>query len=59
MGQGPLEFVRTIRLKRAAELLRSGKYNVTEVSELVGFNTPRYFTKHFREMYGVRPSEYR
>lgn len=59
MGQGPLEFVRTIRLKRGAELLRTGKYNVTEVSELVGFNTPRYFTKHFREMYGVRPSEYR
>ena len=59
MGQAPLEFVRTIRLKKAAELLRSGKYNVTEVSELVGFNTPRYFTKHFRDMYGVRPSEYK
>ncbi|MBP1530559.1 MAG: helix-turn-helix domain-containing protein [Bacteroidaceae bacterium] len=59
MGQAPLEFVRTIRLKRAAELLRSGRYTVTEVSEMVGYNTPRYFTKHFREMYGVRPSEYR
>ncbi|MBR1755518.1 MAG: helix-turn-helix domain-containing protein [Bacteroidaceae bacterium] len=59
MGQSPLEFVRTIRLKKAAELLRSGKYSVTEVSELVGFNTPRYFTKHFKDMYGVRPSEYR
>lgn len=59
IGQAPLEFVRTIRLKRAAELLRSGKYSVTEVSELVGYNTPRYFTKHFRDIYGVRPSEYR
>ena len=59
MGQGPLEFVRTIRLKHAAELLRSGRYSVTEVSELVGYNTPRYFAKHFREMYGVRPGEYR
>lgn len=59
MGQAPLEFVRTIRLKRAAELIRSGKYTITEVSEMVGYNTPRYFTKHFRDMYGVRPSEYR
>lgn len=59
MGQKPLEFVRTIRLNRAAELLCTGHYSVTEVSELVGFNTPRYFIKHFQERFGCRPSEYR
>ena len=50
---------RTVRLKHAAELLRSHRHSVTEVSELVGYNTPRYFTKHFKDMYGVTPSEYK
>lgn len=59
MGQKPLEFVRIIRLNRAAELLRTGRYSVVQVSEMVGFNSPRYFSKHFRDRFGCLPSEYR
>ena len=46
-GQTPTEFMRSIRLKRAARLLESGQYSVQEISWMVGFNTPRYFLSRF------------
>ena len=52
-----VEFIREIRLNYAMELLRSGEYNVTEVSEKCGFNTPAYFSKVFKEHFGRTPSE--
>ena len=58
-GQSPTEFIRAIRLRRAAELLQSGRYSVTEVSERVGFNSTRQFSQHFKEAFGVLPSKYR
>ena len=58
-GMTPSEFLRTMRLKRAAQLLaQDGNLSVTEVSEMVGFNTPKYFTRYFREMFGCTPSQY-
>lgn len=57
-GKTPIEFIRAIRLKRATELLQSGRYNVSEVAYQVGFNNPRYFTKYFSEAYGITPSVY-
>jgi AraC-like DNA-binding protein len=57
-GLPPSEFLRSIRLKRAAHLLVQGGYPVSVVSELVGFNTPKYFAKHFKDAYGVLPSKY-
>ena len=57
-GLPPSEFMRSIRLKRAAQLLVQGGYPVATVSELVGFNTPKYFAKHFKDAYGVLPSKY-
>ncbi len=57
-GQTPSEFMRTIRLKRAAQLLENSKYSVQEISWMVGFNTPRYFSSYFKEMFGVTPSKY-
>lgn len=58
-GMTPSEFLRTMRLKRAAQLLaQDDNLSVTEVSEMVGFNTPKYFTRYFREMFGCTPSQY-
>ncbi|MGN1233641.1 MAG: ATP-binding protein [Candidatus Cryptobacteroides sp.] len=59
-GMTPSEFIRTMRLKRAAQLLRDDpNLTVSEVSDMVGFNTQKYFTKYFKEMFGVPPSQYR
>lgn len=57
-GMTPSEFIRRIRLMRAEQLLRKSQLTVSEVSYQVGFNNPRYFSKYFKEMYGVMPSQY-
>ena len=51
------ELIQNYRLKRATELLRQG-YSSTETAYRVGFNTPTYFAKRFKELYGVSPSDY-
>ncbi len=53
----PNEFIRTIRLKQAAGLLKSRRYNVSEVSVLVGFNDPLYFSRCFKKQFGYPPSQ--
>lgn len=58
VGLTPSEFMRTIRLKRAAQLLEQSQYSVQEISWMVGFNTPRYFSSYFKEMFGLNPSQY-
>ena len=57
-GMSPSDFIRSIRIKRAAFLLSKGQYPVGEVADRVGFNTPRYFSKHFKDTFGVTPSQY-
>jgi AraC-like DNA-binding protein len=52
------EFIRSIRLKRAAQLLVQGELNISEVAYAVGFQQAAYFRKCFKEMYGMTPSEY-
>ncbi|MCD8313865.1 MAG: response regulator [Bacteroidales bacterium] len=59
-GMTPSEFMRTVRLREAARLLVSEPdLSVTEISERVGFNTPKYFSRHFFEMFSCTPSAYR
>ena len=54
----PLDFIRSIRMKRASEMLHEGKKNVSEVAYSVGFTTPKYFTRCFKEEFGMTPTEY-
>ena len=58
-GLSPVEFIREMRIKRAAQLLEERQYNITEVTYMVGMNDSRYFAKCFKNTYGVTPSEYR
>ncbi len=51
-------FVRSIRLKVAARLLKQGHYNISEVAYAVGFNNPKYFSTCFSEMFSMAPKEY-
>ena len=57
-GQKPTEFIRTIRLRRAAELLREGRMTVTEVSDATGFSSVSYFSRCFRALFGVPPLQF-
>lgn len=57
-GKSPLEFIRTIRLQQAAQLLEKSQLTVAEVAYQVGFNNPKYFTRYFKEVYSVLPSAY-
>ncbi len=57
-GRSPIEFIRVIRLKRAAQLLRDKAKNVADVAYDVGFNNPKSFSRYFKEEFGVLPSVY-
>lgn len=58
-GQTPSEFIRDIRLRHAERLLRLSQLSVSEVSYKVGINNPRYFSKYFKDKYGMLPSQYK
>jgi CheY-like chemotaxis protein/methylphosphotriester-DNA--protein-cysteine methyltransferase len=58
-GQTPNHFIRSIRLKRAAQLLQAGQYTVSEISWMVGINDIKYFNKYFKEEFGVTPTQYK
>ncbi len=57
-GKTPIEFIRIIRLKRAAQLLRESQLNVSEIAYRTGFNSPKVFSKYFKEEFGILPSVY-
>jgi len=58
-GLSPVEFIRDVKMKRAAQILVSCKYMVKEVSYLVGISDTKYFTKCFKAKYGMTPLEYK
>jgi len=57
-GKTPIEFIRIIRLRRAAQLLEKSQLSVSEIAYQVGFNNPKYFSRYFKEEFNVLPSEY-
>jgi signal transduction histidine kinase/ligand-binding sensor domain-containing protein/AraC-like DNA-binding protein len=58
-GSSPSEFIRQIRLKRAAQLLEETGLTVSEISYEVGFNNPKVFSRYFRDFWGMLPTDYR
>ena len=50
--------IHKIRFNRACQLLQEGKYNVSEISFMVGYNTPSYFAARFKKYIGCLPTEY-
>lgn len=57
-GYTPNDYIRVLRMKKAAELLAKGDNNVSEVAYAVGFDNPYYFSKCFKAQYGMPPSQY-
>lgn len=57
-GKTPIEFIRLLRLKRAAQLLRESQLNISEIAYRCGFNNPKYFSRYFKDEFGVLPSVY-
>jgi AraC-like DNA-binding protein len=57
-GMGPKKLIRVIKLKEAARLLSTGKYNISEVCYLVGYSETNYFRTLFKNHFNMTPSEY-
>lgn len=57
-NQSPIELIRTIKLKKSAELIQEGKYRIGDVCYMVGINSPSYFSKLFFKQFGLSPKEF-
>jgi len=55
--QAPNDFIRIIRLNKARELLKSKQYSITEVSGMIGFSDPKYFSTSFKKHFGINPGK--
>ena len=58
-GLSPVEFLREIRMKRAAQLIETEEYNMAQIAYMVGLNDSHYFSKCFKQQYGMTPTEYK
>lgn len=58
-GFSPIEFIKEMRVKRAAQLIETGEFNMTQITYMVGINDPRYFSKCFKQRFGMTPTEYK
>lgn len=58
IGMSPLDYIQSVRLQKAAVLLKQHHFTVSEVCYMVGFKTPSYFAKCFQVQFGVKPSQY-
>jgi signal transduction histidine kinase/ligand-binding sensor domain-containing protein/DNA-binding response OmpR family regulator len=53
-----VEYIRLVKLKKAAELLSEGSYRINEISYIVGFSSPSYFATSFQKQFGISPSQF-
>jgi len=58
-GLAPIDFIKEIRLQRAVQLIETDEFNISQVAYMIGMNDPRYFSKCFKQKYGISPSEYK
>lgn len=58
-GLAPIEFIKEMRINRAAQLIETGEFNMTQIAYMVGINDPRYFSKCFKQKFNMTPTEYR
>ena len=58
-GLSPVEFLKEIRMKRAAQLIETEEYNMAQIAYMVGLNDSHYFSKCFKQQYGMTPTEYK
>lgn len=54
----PADFVRQIKMNEATILLKTKRYSVSEVAEMLGFADPKYFTDVFKKYYNMSPTAY-
>lgn len=57
-GKNPIDFIRIIRMKRAQQLLQESQLQISEIAYKLGYNSPKLFTKHFKESFNMTPTEY-
>lgn len=58
-GESPIRYLIRMRVKKAADILRSGRENVSETAFAVGFNDSNYFVRQFRQVMGITPNKYK
>ena len=58
-GSTPIQYILSIRIYNAEALLQNDQYNITEISNIIGYDNPLYFSRIFKKIKGISPSEYR
>lgn len=58
-GLSPNELLKDVRIKRAAVLIKENCYSIQQIAFMVGFNDAHYFSRCFKQVYGMTPSEYK
>lgn len=57
-GKTPIEYVTSLRMLKAQDMLRSKNYNISQIAYAVGYNSPFYFSKQFKKYFGYSPSRF-
>ena len=58
-GLSPIEFLKEVRMKRAVQLIETEEYSMAQIAYMVGINDSHYFSKCFKQQYGITPTEYK